>query len=150
MNRLTILLLIFLPSACFSQVFINNTKKEIKEKVVANYIGKETINPEFSETDSTLEVKISGKNVIDADYTYKFDLSGKCISQKTITRCDSCHQALLQSVLDLKKYKWRKLNQNQYVSKFSKKVLLEIQELDQTFWFMIFKIKLRRKMYRSL
>lgn len=150
MNRLIIALLIIIPSAGFSQVYINNTKKEIKEEVVANFNGKENITPEFSETDSTLEMKIRGKNVIDADYIYKFNKSGKCISQKTITGCDSCHQTLLQSVLALKKYKWRSLNQNQYVSKFSKNVLLEIQEMGQTYWFMLFKIKLSKKMYRSL
>lgn len=150
MTRFYFLIILFLPLAGFSQVYINQTKSKIKEEAATLLKGNDSLNAEYAESDSTLEIKIRGKNAMESDHIYKFDKLGKCISQKTITRCDSCHQKLLQPLLVLKKYRWRRINQNQYVAKFSENIFLEIQEIDQTYWFVIFKLNLSKKMYRSL
>jgi hypothetical protein len=150
MTRFFILIILFLPLAGFSQVYINQTKSKIKEETATLLKGNDSLNAEYAESDSTLEIKIRGKNGIDSDHIYKFDAQGKCISQKTITHCDTCHKKMLQPLLALKKYRWRRINQNQYVAKFSENIFLEIQEIGQTYWFVIFKLNLGRKMYRSL
>ena len=55
--------------------------------------------------------------------------------EKVIVFCDSCLGKYLQPVLDRKGYKWIKLNENQYVSEFERKLLLELPlgESDRSF-----------------
>ncbi len=150
MLRIIIAILLFLPATGFSQLYINKTKSQVKQEL-GNIFGKEkSLTTTITETDSTLVMKIRGSNAIESDHIYRFDKSGKCSSEKTITWCDSCHEKLLQPVLADKKYNWKKINMNQYIADFSFGVFVEIQKSDNTYSFTIFRSELSEKMYKFL
>jgi hypothetical protein len=134
----------------FSQLFINKSKNDIKKAIGKPYIGKESIAAIITETDSSLTMKIRGKGATEADHIYSFDKSGNCSSVKTITWYDSCHEKLLQLVLAAKKYRWKKINLNQYLAKYSAGVFVEIQFSGDARSFTINRVNLTRKMYRLI
>ena len=150
MFRIIIVILLFLPATGFSQLYINKTKSQVKQELGKKILKKDSISASITETDSTLLLKIRGAGVIEADHIYGFDRSGKCSTEKTITWCDSCHEKLLQPLLAEKKYNWKKINMNQYVSEFSASLFIEIQVSDDTYSFTIFKFSLNKKMYDFL
>jgi hypothetical protein len=146
MFRLIIVILLFVPATGFSQLYINKNKSQVKQELDKKLLKEDSI----TETDSTLVLKVRGSNVIEADHIYSFDKSGKCISEKTITRCDSCHEKLFQQLLAEKKYNWKKINMNQYVSDFTTGVFIEVQVTSNTWSFTVFKFDLDEKMYKFL
>jgi hypothetical protein len=150
MFRFIIVILFFLPAAGFSQSYINKTKSHVKKELGKRYLKKDSISTTITETDSTLLLKVRGAGTIEADHIYSFDRSGKCSSEKTITWCDSCHEKLLQPLLAEKKYNWKKINMNQYISGFSASLFIEIQINDNIYSFTIFRFSLSKKMYDSL
>jgi hypothetical protein len=147
MQRLIIFILLFSPSIVFSQQFINKTKSQVKLEMSKSFGGKEYSLTIISETDSSLAIKIKNKIADSTDHIFIFDKTGKCSSEKTVSKCDSCLQKLLQKILAQKKYGWKKMNMNQYIADFSAGVFLETQAKDDSYWFTIFRIKLSRKMY---
>ena len=150
MLRFIIVILFFLPATGFSQLYINKTKSQVKHELSKRFLKKDSVSAIITETDSTLLLKIRGSGVIESDHIYGFDRSGKCSTEKIITWCDSCHEKLLQSLLAEKKYNWKKINMNQYVSEFSASLFIEIQVIDDTYSFTIFKFSLSKEMYDSL
>ena len=146
MFRIIITILLFWPATGFSQLYINKTKNQVK-KELGKISGKEN---SITETDSTLILKVRGRNSIESDHIYRFDKSGKCSSEKTITWCDSCHEKLFQPLLANKKYNWKKINMNQYVADFSFGIFVEIQMTDTIHSFTIFRSNLSREMYKFL
>lgn len=150
MFRFIIAFLMLVPSTSFSQLYINKTKSRVKGEIGKVFFGKDNISASISETDSSLVMKVRGTGTTEADYIYSFDKSGKCSAEKTVTGCDSCHVKLFQPVLAQKKYRWKKINLNQYISKFSAAVFIELQATGNTYSFTIFRLKLKRKMYGSL
>lgn len=150
MYRVIIVFLFFVPATGFSQLYINKTKSQVKKELGKYFLKKDSISTTITETDSTLLMKLRGAGAIEADHTYSFDKSGKCSAEKTVTWCDSCLEKLLQPVLAEKKYQWKKINMNQYVSEFSSAVFVEIQVTGNTYSFTVFRLNLNRKMYRFL
>lgn len=150
MLRSIIVILLLLPVTGFSQLYINKTKSQVKKGLASTFGKEKNKTADITGTDSTIVMKIRGTNTIEADHIYSFDKSGKCSSEKTITWCDSCHEKLLQSLLADKKYKWKKINMNQYISSFETGVFVEIQIMDNTWSFTVFRTNLGRKMYDFL
>ena len=150
MFRSIIVPLLLVPSLSFAQLYINKTKSQVKEEIGKNFFGKDNISATISETDSSLVMKVRGKGTTEADYTYNFDSSGKCNTEKTVTWCDSCHEKLLQNVFAMKKYGWKKINANQYVSKFSEGMLLGTHVANSLYSFSIVRTNLNKKMYKFL
>jgi hypothetical protein len=150
MFRLLPFLLVLLPSTIFSQLYINKSKSSVKEEISKIFSGKNNITVTLSETDSSLSMKTRGTGTIEADYLYSFDKAGKCSAEKTVTWCDSCNDKLLQQVLGEKKYEWKKINLNQYISKFEVGVFLELQVTGNTYSFTIYRTNLNKKMYKFL
>jgi hypothetical protein len=150
MVKISIIILFFFPFPGLSQLHINKTKSMVKEEIEKVYMRKDNITTTITETDTTLILKVRGTGTTEADRIYSFDKSGKCNSEKTVTWCDTCHTKLMQPVLAAKKYMWKQINQNQYISKFSAGVFLEWQERDDTWSFTIFRFNLNKKMYDLL
>jgi len=150
MKRLLFMFLMFAPSSGFSQLYINKTKSKVKEEIGKTFSEKKTISSTIAETDSSLVLKTTGPGSAETDHIYSFDKTGKCSTEKTVTGCDSCFDKLLQQVLALKKYRWKKMNLNQYISKFSAGVFVEIQAADNMYSLTVFRMHLKKKMYRSL
>ena len=150
MYRIIIVFLLFLPATGISQLYINKTKSRVKQELGKKFLEKDSISAHITETDSTLLLKLRGAGFIESDHIYSFDKSGKCSSEKTTTWCDSCHEKLLQLLLAEKKYHWKKINMNQYVSDFSASLFIEIQISNDIYSFIILKFSLSKEMYDSL
>lgn len=150
MFRVIILFMLLVPATAFSQLYINKTKSQVKQELGKIFLKKDSVTTSITETDSTLLMTIRGSGAIEADHIYSFDSAGKCSAEKTVTWCDSCLEKLLQPLLDEKKYQWKKININQYVSEFSAGVFIEVQVLGDTYYFTVFSLNFDRKMYKFL
>ncbi|WP_448700475.1 hypothetical protein ACFGVR_00910 [Mucilaginibacter sp. AW1-3] len=49
---------------------------------------------------------------------------GKCVSEKINFDCDSCYQKIFKVMLDKKRFHWKLIDTNRYLSKISRKLLL--------------------------
>src|SRR5258706_2572778 len=139
MRQIILVLLLLISVKGFSQQYINKSKSDVK-KMLDKYPGEmDGISTRITETDSSITLEKKGPGEISTDEVYIFDRSGKSSSEKVISNCCSCYEQLLKAVLDNKKYRWKLINANQYVSKFSAGMFIEIQATGTIYSFMIFK-----------
>lgn len=150
MKRILIISLILLPFAAFSQQYINKTKAEVRKGLDKYILANDTIKATLTETDSSLVLKVTGTKTLPADFIYGFDKAGKCNSQKTIAYCDSCLNKFLQLALDEKKYQWKKINENQYISAFNDKMMIEISAVDKNYFSLILRTDWSKLLYDML
>ncbi len=150
MKPIFIVLLLLISAKGYSQHYINKNRSDVKEMLGKSFLNLPGTSAKIIETDSSItrEVKGPGETIIQEIYI--FDKSGKCNAEKTITACDSCIEKLLKRVIDNKKYRWKKINLNQYISKYTERLLLETQAINNKFSFTILRTGLDRKTYRSL
>ena len=143
--------LIFLfPVISQAQGYINKSKKTVK-KGLLEYIEKnQRVELVLSETDSTLSITIAGTTSLAAEFNYRFDEKGKCSSEKTIANCDSCFQHYLKDALNKNQYGWIKINENQYVSDYKFRLLLELPGKENVYSFMILRTNWSREMYKMI
>ncbi len=91
-----------------------------------------------STSDSALKYDLkysSAENQGTITITFYLTEDGKIHTQKISSDCRKCFRAYLNNLLEERKYKWKQINGNQYVSKFSKKLLLETDpEFNPTFF----------------
>jgi hypothetical protein len=122
------ILFLLLPVTGFSQAFIGKNKAEVKNELQNQKKGSDSLSISISDKDSALILTQKKGGNSATDFVYGFDKSGICQSEKVISYgCDSCFYKLLKKVLDQTKYEWKKLNENQYVSKYAAKMMLEVQ-----------------------
>ena len=141
MRRLLFLLLILVPSVAFSQTFINQSREEAKKELQKDKSGK------LMETDSSLVMTAIDKSWV---IVYGFDEAGQCQSERIQAGCDACFSRLLKDVLSYKKYHWKKVNENQYISDFDSKRMIElpVDEADKVI--VILRTNWTKELYRLL
>jgi DUF1680 family protein len=83
-------------------------------------------------------------------YTYIFDKKGKCNQEKIESSCPSCFSSNLQTILDIKKYHWKKINENQYVSDFESKLMIELPTEKNVFAISVLRMDWTRVLYDIL
>jgi hypothetical protein len=142
MKKIVTLCFLFFSLTAFSQNCINQSREEVKKQ-----LQNETNKPSFTETDTTLIVNGKETGTI---FTYRFDKSGKCSSEKITANSDASFKQHLQAVLDQKKYEWKKINGNQYISGFAARMLLEISAENKDFTFTIIRTDWSKEMYDIL
>ena len=150
MIRVIIIYFIFMPATVLSQTYINKTRVRVKKELEKFSLENDSLKTIFKETDSTLTFLIRDSRFSPADFFYRFDKSGKCTMEKTTASCDSCIHTYLQTALNRKEYEWKKINETQYISGFSKKMFLEIPDDSAAHSFMIFRANLSKEMYTVL
>ena len=150
MNQIMIFFFVLLPFMGISQTFINKSRKEIKKELAEYSVKNDNLETSLTETDSSISMLVTDPRTLRAKFIYSFDKSGKCISEKTIAWCDSCLGNYLEAALNRTKYGWIRLNENQYISKFSEKMMLEtpIDENDHSF--LIFRMDWSKMIYDML
>lgn len=146
MRMTTILVMMLLPALVFSQSFIGKTRQDIMKEQT----GGAAHGFSFSEKGNNLERHEVNENERSWVLTLGFDSTGKCILEKNSTRCGDCQQTLLASVLRKKKYKWKSINNNQYLSKFSAGLLLEVQYYSETYFITFLPSGIDLPTYQSL
>jgi hypothetical protein len=95
-------------------------RKQFKTEKIKNY--------EIIKTDSTLLFSVKDTGFQNVDFYYKFDKYGRCIEETKFTKCTPCVEDYKNQILAQKKMKWKKISDNLYVSKYSKKRVLQVIE----------------------
>lgn len=147
MNRIILLFFILLPFSGLAQKYINKKKADVKKELSQYIKDNKNINAALNETDTSLVLNIPGTTTQQATFVYFFDKQGKCRLQKTIANCDSCINKYLQEALGQDKYKWRKINENQYISSFEDKLMIETPADGKEFSFMILRTDWSKILY---
>lgn len=151
MRIIVVFLALFIPSLAFSQKYFDKSKADVKKELEKYISANKNINPILSETDSTLTITVSETDGKSTRFIYGFDKAGdKCIIQRTVAGCDSCYKKYLKNLLDQKEYGWKKLNGNQYVSKFSSHLLLELPFESSEHTFTLFRASWTKELYDIL
>ncbi len=145
-----ILFLLLLPAAGFSQNFIGKSKAQVKKYLQKQISKNDSLDITLIDEDSVLRYSIKAGTTLPADFIYGFTKSGKCQSEKIIAWCDSCFNKFLKNVLDQKRYQWKKINENQYVSKYTARRMIELPPENKYFSYTILKTGWNNNMYKLL
>jgi hypothetical protein len=97
-------------------------KKNLERYIVENNFK----NTKIQETYTTLLLSIGDSTFFANDFYYNLDKSGKCDEEKKISKSSSCIASYLAGILSDTEYKWDKINERLYLSKFSKKRIVEL------------------------
>ena len=81
---------------------------------------------------------------------FRFDGFGKCFYEEYVTTCDSCARNLLNTILGKEKYGWKKINENQYVSKYREFLMIELPVEPEDHSFSIFRTEWNKDTYKML
>lgn len=149
MNRI-ILLLLLLPATGFSQNLIGRSKAQVKKILQKQILKNDSLDITLTDNDSLLIFSIKAGKTLPADFIYGFNKLGKCQSEKVIAGCDSCFNKFLKNVLYQKKYDWKKINENQYVSKYAARMMIELPPENKDFSYTILKTDWNKNMYKLL
>lgn len=150
MVKIVILCLLLFPGFVNGQQYFGKTQDQVK-KDLQQYIKKnKSLAATLEQTDSSIHLSVPGPTSQPADFYYYFDKTGKCVSQKTITYCDSCFSKFLQTLLQQEKYNWKKINENQYISGYSQGLLIELPAEEKQYWFLLMKVDWSRELYKLL
>ncbi len=147
MLRALLLFVLFIPAVAFSQAFIDQTKKQVREHLESyqenkKYNGQQA---DITETDSTITLSAGEPATL---FIYSFDETGRCKSKKIIANCDSCYKTFLDEILAEKNYNWKKLNENQYISDFDSKMMIELSFENGKSGFTILRIPWTKEVYK--
>lgn len=145
-----ILILFLLPVTCFSQNFIGKSKTQVKKNLQRQIIKNDSLTITLTDNDSAIIYSVKAGKVYPADFMYGFDNYGKCRLEKTSLTCDSCYKIFLQAVLAQKKYGWKKINENQYISKYSSRMMIELPAESKELFYTILKTTWTKKLYSLL
>jgi len=137
---------LFLLGIAHAQGFINLNKTGSKN-YLAKFSAKEKLQTATAETDSTLTFLIRDSAKQNLDLLLHFDALGKCYKETRVLSCDSCYQKMVNNTLSNKTYQWKKVDDQTYVSKYSKGLVLTLLA-EGTFSFVIQRSELGRKEYR--
>ncbi|MBM3414919.1 MAG: hypothetical protein FJY20_00440 [Bacteroidetes bacterium] len=150
MLRISLCLLLCFPINAFSQKHLDKTKEEVKKELGKYVAANSQLRPALTETDSTLVLSVTEQSQ-PASFVYGFDrTTGKCNYQQTKASCDSCYKKYLKTLLDQNVYRWKKINENQYVSAFEYQLLLELPAEANEYSFILFKTQWTKELYDLL
>jgi hypothetical protein len=148
MKKIVTLCFLLLSIKAFSQHYINQPKTDVKKQLLDYNNKNESLKASIIETDTT--ILLNAKEPAATAFIYRFDKTGICLSEKIIANSDTSFKQQLQAVLDQKKYEWKKINGNQYISGFAERMLLEISAENKDFIFIIIRTDWSKEMYDIL
>ncbi len=144
MKRTLLAFLFILPSIVFAQVNINKTKSQVIES------AKKEKKHILEETDSTLHLKQDNSESDPVNFFYHFTKEGKCDSEQIITGAEKVFTNYLDKVLAVKKYHWKKINENQYISDFASAMIVEIPPENKEWSFTLLRVEWTKQLYDML
>ena len=150
MKRVYLLSLLLLPFIGFSQNLIGKTKTQVKKKLQRQVTKNNNLSAVITDNDSLVVYSIKSKDAYPADFIYSFNKSGRCQSEKVITRCDSCFTRYLAATLAEKKYGWKKINENQYVSGYTYRMMIELPAESKELFYTILRTEWTKELYDML
>lgn len=149
MIRTLALVLLLLPLSSLAQNHLNKSRSDLK-KDLDKYIEENSArSPKLTESETALTLTVTDGNK-QVSHVFTFNADGKCKAEKIIADCDSCLKEELNQVLEQENYEWKKINENQYISKFSAKLLIELPPASKEFYFTILRAEWTKEMYDIL
>ncbi len=139
------LFVLSLTGSLSAQEFINMPYAKAEAALKKAYPASTTQPNVYPRKDSIL-VRVNNQTQL----IYVFDEKGLCTTETTNTRCDSCHDGYLKIVLDKKKYNWKKINENQYISRFEDNMMIELFPEGEIRTFSILRADFTRELYELL
>lgn len=153
MIRTLVFLYLALPGTLMAQDRIGKNKTDLRS-ILENFVtANAAAKPALVVTDSTFTLSVIDPGAGPVQYRYGFDKSGICITETISATCDSCYKMILQGILDREGHQWKKLNENQWVSKFEDHLLIELPvdpKQPADYFFTIFKTDWSRDIYNML
>ncbi|MBC7875441.1 MAG: hypothetical protein H7Y01_15680 [Ferruginibacter sp.] len=150
MNRVFIVLLLLFPLTGYCQNFIGKTRTRVIKELQHQVAKNDSLTITLTENDSVVIYSIKGPAVLPADFIYGFDKSGKCRSEKVVAGCEACFNKYLQNALDNKRYKWKKINENQYISTYAARMMIELPPENKDFSYTVLSTEWTKELYTML
>ncbi|HNF45938.1 MAG TPA: hypothetical protein PK695_04035 [Chitinophagaceae bacterium] len=149
MKKIILLLLLILPAYLFAQDLIGKTRNEVNVYIKKSIIDTDSNSWKLTETDSTIVCKLEKAENKDV-WIFEFDKKGNCKIETYHTSSEKKYLKIRDEALKKKSYGWLDLNLNQYISKFEKNILMEMQVIDQLYSLSFIKTSLDKKLYEIL
>lgn len=145
--------LLLLHVSALTQGFIPMKRNNIKKQLTKFY-EKNKVTTRFEETDSTFICYVTDSTGADArKFTYTFKENDRCYKETAEGNCEPCFTKLFDDATLAKRYKWKKLSANLYLSKPLWNLTLIRTDEEQTFSYTIVKNYFSRtahaKLYKS-
>jgi len=134
-----------------AQGYIGKSKKKV-EKALARYeAGTDFEQPVITLTDTSIVMVVKTKAGASTRFNYFFDAKGTCRAEQVIASCDSCYRKYLDAVLaQTAKYHWQKINENQYISSYREKRVLELPAEPTDYSYVILRTNWTKALYAML
>ncbi|MCX6318228.1 MAG: hypothetical protein NTW29_13115 [Bacteroidetes bacterium] len=150
MKYVALLLILVIANTGQAQNFINKRASQVINMLNKYDAGPGYEKPVITTGDSIITMRVKGSGKIETVFIYLFDSEGRCKSEQIKASCDSCYKKYLDGVLAQKKYQWKKINENQYISSFGKKRMIEMPAENNDFSYMILRTGWSKKLYQLL
>jgi hypothetical protein len=150
MFRSVFLSLFIFPLFLSAQSKIGKTRDELKKELDTWKAGNASFFPKITEAGNTTTLSIKDPGYGAVRFVYTYDKNKVCTMEKTISINDSARTNYINGVLEQRGYEWKKLNGNQYVSKFSDKLMIEIPGSPKDHSFTIYKVDWTKEVYDML
>ncbi|HRX30064.1 MAG TPA: hypothetical protein P5235_11800 [Saprospiraceae bacterium] len=111
--------------SCTDRIFINKPKKDIEK--VFNYKENDSVLTKIIDNKDTLAYLISFENGPFELY-FLFDSLSLCEKEVLKIYCSHCAEEYLKLIKEDKKYKFKKLNNVYYFSKYNKYTMMRVSE----------------------
>jgi len=142
-------ILFFSPFIVQAQAMIGNNRQDIKNFLTKNMSAEKESSNLIIETDTTLSLKTKHDG-IDREQFYRFDKNNRCVLEQFSTISDKEYQHKFNATLHKKRYKWKSINLNQFISKYSKNILLEVQMINGIYSIIFIKTNMDKALYHLL
>ncbi len=136
-------------SATRSQDYINSIRAKAEISLKKKYPANGG-NSRITISMDTIRVQWKEPAGASTEYIYAFDDKHLCFSETIIAHCDSCLSGYLQQVLDKKNFGWKKINENQYISRFADNLMIELSADAAIHSFSVLRVDWTRELYDLL
>lgn len=141
--------MLLLPAYLFAQDLIGKMRNEVNIYINKSITHTDSNSRKITETDSTIISKWEKAGNKDV-WIFEFDKKGNCKMETYLTSSEEKYLTIRDEALKKKSYGWIDLNLNQYISKFDKNILMEMQVVDQLYSISFIKTGLDKKLYEIL
>lgn len=147
--RITLAFLFFLcaPAGTRAQHFIGKSKKKVEQQLRRQIRQHDSLQITLTDEGGQLRYRIAPVRVQAAETVYTFDKRGRCRSEKVTASCDSCFKKFLGHALAQKKIGWEKINENQYISSYASRMLIELSPEENNYSYTIHRVDWSREQY---
>ena len=151
MMRYLLLLSFLIPLSVYSQNKLGKSRQQLTNELNQSVKNGQYAKAEFDEIKNRLVVSSRDSSGQGFRYEYGFDeKTGNCNTEMIISTCETCVRNLLNELLAVTSYQWKKINESQYVSRFEDHLLIEWQQTGNEFSFTLIRTAWTRELYNMM